>query len=156
MLVDVQQRLRHGDVEELATSRSFALEECGKNSCSSLHPGVHIAVAEWVVGVVAVAYIALMLRESRLCIHHWGICTTIDPWTGGAVAADRGIDEAWISRGQLVVSESQTFHDPGSKILDHHITDVGQSAGDVHGTWMSEIQRDVRLPDVLLDEVRSE
>ena len=156
MFVYVQQRLGHGDVEELSASRSFPLEECGENSGCSLHAGVHVAMTEGVVGVVAIADITLVFGKTCFCIHHGGIGASIHPGTSCPVATDGGIDEARVSFRQLVVAQSKAGHDTWTKVLDDDVADIHQLTSDLHGPCTGKVQRHVQLADVLLDEIGGE
>jgi hypothetical protein len=88
MLVDVEQCFSHRDVDELSATGALALYECGEQGCRGLHAGVHIAVAERVIGVSTAAHVTLMLGEPRFGIHHRRIRPPINPRAGRSVSAD--------------------------------------------------------------------
>ena len=88
MLVDVEQSFGHRDVDELSATGALALHERGEQGCGGLHAGVHITVAERVIGVYTAAHVTLMLGEPRLGIHHRRIRPPIDPRASRSVAAD--------------------------------------------------------------------
>ena len=137
----------------MSASRSFPLEECSKDSDGSLHAGIHIAMTEGIVGVIAIAYVTLVLGESCFCIHHGCIGTPIHPWARRSVATDGGVDETRVSFRQLVVAQSKSAHDTWTKVFDDDVADIHQLTSDFHGPRMGKVERHVQFADVLLDEI---
>ena len=59
-----------------------------------------------------------------------------------AKRADRTVDERWVSRRKNVVAESKALHDPGSEILDNHISLGGQRQRLLHpGSLGAQVER---------------
>ena len=88
MLVDVQQGFRHRDIEVLASPSATTLHKCCQDASGGFHPGVHIPVAERVIGICASAHVTLVFGESYFGVHHRRVGAAINPRARSPITTD--------------------------------------------------------------------
>ena len=163
VLVHVQQRLRHRHVDPVAAAGALALVERGQDARRALERCVHIAVAVRIVRVVGSAVVfhraagvALGLGDARLGAHHGGVGAPTHPGPGLAVAADRGVHDARVTRRYGLVAEAHSRSHAGAEVLDEHVALLGQGEQQLARLGLVHVEADVALAGVLLDEVAGE
>ena len=164
VLVDVQHRLGHRDVDAVTAAGALPLVQRSEDGGAALQRRVDVGVAVRVVGVlaarrglgagVALAGVALGLGEAALRAHHRRVRATVHPRTGLAVAADAGEDQPRVAGPQDVPAEAQAVHHAGAEVLHHHVGNLHQPQHQVAPLLRVEVDADAALPGVLLGEVR--
>jgi len=64
---------------------------------------------------------------------------------GLAVTADRHINQLWIDRFQRFITQAQTLHHPGAKLLEHDVVFAQQLLDDLQRFGLFQIQRQTAL-----------
>ena len=153
VLVDVEHRLGHRDVDPAADAGLLATVQRGEDRRRRLERGVHVGVAERVVGVGAAAGVALRLGDPRLGADDRCVGAPIRPRPARPVAGDRCVHEARLAGAQRHMIESEAVHHAGAVVLDDDIAVLGELGGDGRPGGGRQVDADVALAGVLLDEV---
>ena len=88
MLVDIEQSLRHRQINVLTLASSLALKQCGQNCTGTLDCRVDIGVTKRIIGIITAARIALAFCHAHLGVNHGRKGSTVNPGAGVAVAGD--------------------------------------------------------------------
>ena len=139
--------------------------DCPAPVCSRWYSAARMAVVSsspvyvsaWLNGSLeyaAAVGVALHLGDPRLGGDDRGVGPPVDPRAGGAVAADRGVDQPREAGRHLLGAEPEPLHHAGPVVLDEHVALPGQLDRQLDAAGRAEVDAHVALADVLLDEVR--
>ena len=93
VLVHAQEGLGHRQLDPLALPGPLPVVERGEDARHRFEAGVHVAVGERVVGVLAVSGLPLQPRDPGLGADHRGVGAPARPRPGVAVPRDRAVHE---------------------------------------------------------------
>ena len=158
VLVHVQHRLRHRDVDVVAAAGAPTLHQRSQDAAGALERGVHVGIAVRIVAVGgdalgAQSCVTLCLGEPGLGPDDRRVRTAVHPRPGLPVPTDRCVDEARTASADRRVVEPHPTHDARPEVLDQHIATVGERQQQLACLGMRHVEADVALARVLLHEV---